>query len=296
MPDLTTLPFLRVATLNLLASPYALRERIEHLAALLAEEKVDVLLLQEVLRRKGAKFNVPVVLGAPLGLNHVVEHHISGRSSGNVTLSRFPMTKLDVTPPDSRMLVARATVDGRDLVIINNHGAWGSYTGGARLDEAKLADQIARGVFNEKSPNVEKGYRPSRGQRPVVIYGGDLNTTPDSAPIRYLTGRDVIDGESTVWMDVWEAAPADADGATIMPTPFSSIEYGQRVDTPYLPERHPRQRYDYLFVHEWSYGHAGDPLRARRFAGTKFVHERRELTVSDHLGVMADLYFPPGDA
>jgi len=127
-----------------------------------------------------------------------------------------------------------------------------------------------------------------------VILAGDLNTGPDSTPIRYLTGRDVVNGQSTFWMDAWDAAPAGAAGHTIHPTVWSEIEYGDRTDTPYLPGRHPRERFDYLLVHEWSYGHAGDPLRARRFGEGAFRHDGHDLTISDHLGVIADLYLPEG--
>lgn len=288
-----SLPFLRVATLNLLANTYALRERVAFLACLLRDQQVDILLLQEVLRRKQARFNIPAVLSAELGMPHMTEHHVSGRSSGNVTLSRHPLTKLDdVVSATSRLLVTESVIGRRKVVVINNHGAWGSYAGGARLDEAVLADRIARDTFTALSPNPDKGYRPHRDQRPIVIYGGDLNTTPDSTPIRYLTGRDVVNGQSTHWLDAWDAAPDGADGATITPTVYSQIEYGARLDTPYLPERHPRERYDYLLVHEWSHGHAGDPLRAHRFATETFVYEDRDLTVSDHYGVIADLYLP----
>lgn len=292
MTDIDTLPFLRVATLNLLAHPYALRERVEHLAALLADEHVDILMLQEVLRRKNGKVNIPAVLGDALGLTHSAEHHISGRSSGNVTLSHTPLTTLNVASDSSRMLATATVVEGRRVVTINNHGAWGSFAGAARLAEARISDRIARAEFDALSPDITKKYRPHRNQRPIVIYGGDLNTVPDAAPIRYLTGLDVVEGDSTQWLDAWDAAAPGADGATIVPTVYSQIEAGGRKDTPYLPERHPRQRYDYLLVHEWSHGHAGDPLRARRFATETFPHDGRDLTVSDHYGVLADLYLP----
>jgi len=287
-------PVLRVATLNLLAHPYALRERVDRLVAELRGEDVDILLLQEVLRRKQAKFNVPAVLADALGMPHYADHHISGRSSGNVTLSRTPLHRLRFDVGDRRMLATGTIVNGRRVVVINNHGAWGSFAGAARLEEAFLADRIARAGFDAYSPNPEKGYRPHRDERPIVIYGGDLNTGPDSTPIRYLTGRDVVNGQSTFWMDAWDAAPAGAAGHTIHPTVWSEIEYGDRTDTPYLPGRHPRERFDYLLVHEWSYGHAGDPLRARRFGEGAFRHDGHDLTISDHLGVIADLYLPEG--
>lgn len=292
MSAITALPSLRVATLNLLAHPYALRERVAFLVDLLRDQHVDVFMLQEVLRRKSGKVNIPALLADELGLPFVAEHHISGRSSGNVTVSRYPLTKLDVVPDGSRMLVTESLIGGRRVLTINNHGAWGSFAGAARLAEARLADRIARDAFDALSPNIERRYRPHRDGRPIVIYGGDLNTTPDSAPLRYLTGLDVVDGDSTLWLDAWTAADEDADGATIAPSVYSEIEYGARTDTPYLPDRHPRQRYDYLLVHEWSYGHAGDPLAARRFATETFAHEGRDLTVSDHYGIIADLHLP----
>lgn len=249
-------------------------------------------MLQEVLRRKNGKVNVPAVLGDTLGLVHAVEHHISGRSSGNLTLSRTPLEKLDATLAGSRMLTAATVIRGRRIITINNHGAWGSFAGADRLAEALAADQIARATFDALSPGVSKRYRPHRDERPIVIYGGDLNTVPDAAPIRYLTGLDVVQNQSTLWLDAWDAAEPGADGSTIAPSIYSQIEAGKRTDTPYLPERHPRQRYDYLLVHEWSHGHAGDPLRARRFATETFAHDGRDLTVSDHYGVLADLYLP----
>lgn len=294
---------MKIATLNLLNSTFMLRERLARLADELNDEGVDFLLLQEALRRKNAKLDIAAVLGDALGLRHSAEYHRPGTSYGLLTLSRHPLERIDVPLPSehTQMLATGSVVGGRRVVIVNTHGAWGSFRGHDRLREAVLADDIARSAF-DAVPGV-KG-RPLRDVRPVVVYAGDLNTTPDSPAIRFLTGRENAGERSTMWLDAWDET-GQGDGHTIgrtasgEPNPLGVRDVQSRALTAsYRPERVPNLRYDYVLVHEWAYGQAGEPVSARRFGTEEFtaVHPQDgtpvSLCISDHYGVLTELWMP----
>lgn len=284
-----------------------LRERVSRLVEELRDEHVDFLLLQEALRRKAAKFNLVHVISEALGLPHVEEYHRPATSYGLLTFSRHPLTRVSFELPDpaTQMLATSSVVDGRRVTVINIHAAWGSFRGGNRLTEALVADDLARATFMA----ADADGRPGREERPVVVLAGDLNTAPDAPSLRFLTGRDNVGERSTLWLDAWDvAAPkgvtdhtigaADADGHPV-PNPLATIDVQSRgLTASYRPERIPDERYDFILVHEWAYGQAGEPVAARRFGTETFnaAHPLNgadvSLCISDHYGVLAELWMP----
>jgi len=281
---------LRVATINLLHNPDALRERVEHLITELVTEDLDFLLLQEVLNPKKGEYFPPTHISAALGMPHVMFTQTDSRISGNAIISKHALDSIGTPPgfPDSQPAAAAATVNGRRVVVISHHGAWGPHAIGARLTQLRSIDDLARQMFTDQDLHLDAATRP------VIVLGGDFNAVPDSAPIRYLTGLDHHLGHSTLWVDA--AAHLGVEEHTSGdPVALSVATASGMVGASPRPERRPKRRIDYLFVYEWVYGHAGEPVYCRRIGTAPFTaRDGRELTVSDHYGVLAHLW-EPGD-
>lgn len=120
---------LRVATLNLLHSHDALRERVEQLIGQLIAESLDYLLLQEVLPKDASGYSAVEHLADALSLPHVLHSQGEGAPSGNTILSKYPLTPIPLEPgtfyPDRLPTIAESTVAGRRVVVMSYHGAWG---------------------------------------------------------------------------------------------------------------------------------------------------------------------------
>lgn len=277
---------MRVATLNILNSTTSLDERVAHLIDILAEERLDFLCLQEVLPPETAGFDIVERVGQALGLVHT-EYHWDARN-GVATLSRYPLTlplAEDKRAEGSHLLVTKSVVDGRDVFVLNLHAVWGSTKGKARLRECILVDDIAQGFFN---------FPQTRETRPVIILAGDLNALPDSEPIRYLRGLQSHGEHSTTWVDAWEVADPDAEEWTTGdPTYLTQQTSENRRGGVYDTAAAPRRRIDYIMLFEWVWGQAGYPLSTRRFGDEVFLDSKgSKLTVSDHYGVLTELFMP----
>lgn len=279
---------LRVATLNLLHNPDALPARVEHLITELITEDLDFLLLQEVLPPAEDGYFAVQHLALALGMPYVLFVRTDGRTSGNAILSKHELAPIG--PPEGFTYVkpaaAATMIDGRRVVVISHHGAWGPHAIAERTSQARSLSDLAHHLFTLDAAHLDTATRP------VIILGGDFNAVPDSAPIRYLTGLDHHLGHSTMWIDAAVHA-GDPGHTTGDPNAFSIATAAGRRGAPYRPERTPRRRIDYLFVYEWVHGQAGEPVSGRRIAMTPFTApDGRELTVSDHYGVLAHLWMP----
>jgi len=69
-----------------------------------------------------------------------------------------------------------------------------------------------------------------------VVVGGDFNAAPDTASIRFWTGRRSLDGTSTAYRDCWESVHGPEPGLTFEPAnPLSAVDEpgldrGRRID------------------------------------------------------------------
>ena len=279
---------LRVATLNLLHNPDALRERVEHLITELVTEDLDFLLLQEVMPEDADGYYAPGHIAVSLGMPHVIYTLDEARKTGNVVMSKHPLTPIfpgeGVVFPDLAPAVAESVVEGRRVIAMSYHGAWGPDAMASRLVQLRILDDIARQEF------ARGGAHLNRETRPIIILGGDFNATPDTQPIRFITGHEQVLGHSTLWLDATGDVGHTSGGESALTLATASSMPGAG----YRPERQPLRRIDYLFVHQWAYGQAGEPIGARRIADTPFTTAdgRDQMTVSDHYGVMAELWMP----
>jgi endonuclease/exonuclease/phosphatase family metal-dependent hydrolase len=111
-----------------------------------------------------------------------------------------------------------------------------------------------------------------------VILAGDFTADPDSANVRFLSGRQSLHGQSVCYRDAWVAVHRDEPGDT-----FTSRN-------PLVGDRDwPFTRLDYVFVR--CAGHGGPTLR---IASCEVVFDEPVdgVWASDHFGVVADLVVP----
>jgi endonuclease/exonuclease/phosphatase family metal-dependent hydrolase len=117
------------------------------------------------------------------------------------------------------------------------------------------------------------------GDREVhVVLAGDLTSDPDAANVRFITGRQSLEGTSVCYRDAWESIHAGERGET------STTENPLLADWDW-----PFKRLDYVFVRCGEHG--GPTLE---ITGCERVFDRAVggVWASDHFGVWADLRVP----
>ncbi|MFC7304286.1 endonuclease/exonuclease/phosphatase family protein [Streptomyces monticola] len=115
-----------------------------------------------------------------------------------------------------------------------------------------------------------------------TVMAGDFNAAPDSAGIRYLTGRQSLSGRSTHFHDVWEVAGTGPGYTWCADNPNATEDIDYLVRQPGY-----HRRFDYIFVGS-PHAHPRAFARVRR-AGLAFDKPVDGVWASDHYGVVADL-------
>jgi endonuclease/exonuclease/phosphatase family metal-dependent hydrolase len=118
------------------------------------------------------------------------------------------------------------------------------------------------------------------GERDVhVVLAADLSSDPDAANVRFITGRQSLDGTSVCYRDAWESAHPHERGET------------SKTDNPLVADWDwPFKRLDYVFVR---CGDHGGPTLAVERCELVFDRPIDGVWASDHFGVVADLEPPP---
>jgi endonuclease/exonuclease/phosphatase family metal-dependent hydrolase len=111
-----------------------------------------------------------------------------------------------------------------------------------------------------------------------VVLAGDLDAEIDAASLRFLAGKQSLDGMSVCYRNAWDSARPSEPGHT-----FTS-------QNPLAPPDWPFQRIDHVFVR---CGEQGGPTL--RIAACEVVFDQPVAGVwaSDHFAVLADLALPP---
>jgi endonuclease/exonuclease/phosphatase family metal-dependent hydrolase len=107
-----------------------------------------------------------------------------------------------------------------------------------------------------------------------VVVAGDFDADPDAASIRFLTGRQSLDGSSVCYRDAWDSVHPGEPGHTYTPA------------NPLMTEDWPFRRIDYILVR---CGEHGGPMLAIRDCERIFDRPRGGVWASDHFGLVADL-------
>lgn len=265
---------LRALSLNLFARHGGWEGRRAALQAGLAQLRPDVMALQEAVTDEqgdsaaevlGREYEVvhqgvglvgdPAHHGAsvasrwPIWAVHEVDLHLTHRT-GNYNCGAV-IADITAPPPIGRLLVA-------------SHGnSWAWWAERERELQAlalvrRLEELLADGPAH-------------------VIIGGDFNATPDTASMRFLTGRQSLDGTSTAYRDCWESVHGDLPGWTFDPrNPLTAI------DEPWLDRG---RRVDYLLVG------CADHGPTLRITDCRLTLDRPVdgSLPSDHYGLTADL-------
>jgi endonuclease/exonuclease/phosphatase family metal-dependent hydrolase len=111
-----------------------------------------------------------------------------------------------------------------------------------------------------------------------VVLAGDLTSNPEAANVRFLCGRQSLEGVSVCYRDAWESVHGAEPGETFTPR------------NPLLTDWDwPFRRLDYVFVR---CGEHGGPTLQIVDCATVFDEPSDGVWASDHFGVLADLELP----
>jgi endonuclease/exonuclease/phosphatase family metal-dependent hydrolase len=111
-----------------------------------------------------------------------------------------------------------------------------------------------------------------------VVLAGDLSSDPDAANVRFITGRQSLEGTSVCYRDAWESAHPDKRGET------------SKTENPLVADWDwPFKRLDYVFVR---CGDHGGPTLEITACQRAFDEPIEDVWASDHFGVWADLHLP----
>jgi endonuclease/exonuclease/phosphatase family metal-dependent hydrolase len=273
---------LRLVTLNVLslADPFG-RERQEVVRRAVPELRPDIIALQEVTRSPDLD-QAAYLLGPDFT---IVD--LPGRSpdlAGECLASRWPVgdvTTLDVAVADGDQSLPRATAVAVEVLVspplgpllaVHHRAAYH-----LQLEHVREKQALATARFVEDLVS-------DRPESPVVLLG-DFNADPDAASIRFLTGKQSLDGTSVRYEDAWAATHPSELGRTFCPrNPL--VRAGQ------MPLERGR-RIDYIMVRSGAHGPMLDVADCRLVLDQPVD----DVWASDHFGVLADLRrpeHPPG--
>ncbi len=117
-----------------------------------------------------------------------------------------------------------------------------------------------------------------------VIIAGDLDADPDAASVRFLAGKQSLDGMSVCYRNAWDSVHPDEPGHTFT------------AQNPLVTETDwdwPCKRIDHIFVRCGQHGGPTLNISACELAFDKPVDG---IWASDHFSVTADLTLPKPDA
>jgi endonuclease/exonuclease/phosphatase family metal-dependent hydrolase len=152
---------------------------------------------------------------------------------------------------------------------------------------------IGRLLFIAANPKWEMGYERERELQALVaarfaeryaaehdahvVVAGDFDAVPEAASIRFLSGRQSLDGMSVCYRDAWASVHGSEPGHTFTPRNPLVRDGETAWDV--------ARRIDYVFVRCDDYGPTLDITGCRRL----FDEPRDGVWASDHFGVLAEL-------
>jgi endonuclease/exonuclease/phosphatase family metal-dependent hydrolase len=282
---------LKVLTINV-ENTFGDRRRQQVLNTEIRRLDPDLVAFQEVIDRPGLRQVDTLVAGTRLHTSHQNDvmayrppavdynggsaiatrwpHHIVEVADLRVGRVRSSILDADIVPWCTLASIVNVP-DLGELLFINTTAAWPLAAERVRERQAvAITDLDAR----------------HRRALPTIV-AGDFNATPDSASVRYLTGKQSLEGESVFYYDAWEIA---GDGPGYTWSDKNSRAQAMMNDIVRQP-RHNR-RIDYVFIggvdahpDAHAYVHAAKLVLDRQVEG---------LWPSDHFGVMVELEIGTG--
>lgn len=261
-----------VGQINILNGIEGSVERYKLLAESLLANPMDIVAIQEI--------SCPdelVSIMKEIGYSYHVKTQMffNGRATWDclAIFSKNEIEEIEFINSHERALIGgRVKIKNTVYNVFSAHLSWGPQNAYDRLKQVSLIDKV--------SAVYEKSYPGS-----VSILCGDLNTDPESRPIRFLKGWDLGDDNktSTLWMDAYSEAGDETNWTT---SDHANNVYGIRsalmngvIDTDFIPKR----RIDYIFSRGWLYGKSGYPVEFG------YLEHPEKITMSDHNGIYARL-------
>ncbi|NUO57426.1 MAG: endonuclease/exonuclease/phosphatase family protein [Hamadaea sp.] len=265
----------RVATLNLFGRHAGWPRRRDVLRAEFLRLSPDLVAFQETVEIDGYD-QAADVLGE--GYHHVRQPGATADGCGAGLASRWPI--------DATYHVDLHVTDRVDPAV--------GWIGAVTVIEVAAPEPIGPLFFVHHKPSWEFGLERERELQAVtaaraiedlaaeraearhVIVAGDFDATPDSASVRFWTGRQSLDGTSVCYRDAWESLHPVDPGYTF--TPRNRLVLAGDMAQP-LP-----RRIDYIMVR---CGRHGPTLTVA--ACSLFALGDAGGPGSDHYGVVAEL-------
>lgn len=270
---------IRVLTLNVWNNEGA-PERTSLINRELSRLQPDLISFQEVVRSS----EKDQLADLTAGLGYVTTHQADmqayeppffDRFGGAAIATKLPHRQLEVVDlrksgstdvPWATMAVSLALPGLGELLFIGASSSWRLNAEAARERQAlELVDLDSR----------------HRRDLPTII-AGDFNASPDSASIRFLAGRQSLDGRSVHYHDAWTIAGQGPSWTWTDENPNAKIGIEQIVG-----QSSHRRRIDYVFVGGWDeHPHARANVLEARLA---FEQPIDAVWASDHFGVLVTL-------
>ena len=272
---------IRVATLNIWRRHGDWPPRRTALVEGLRDLAPDLIAFQEAVKTEDYD-QVTDLLGPDVHVAHQVPREPDG--SGISISSRWPLgaaheIDLHVTPRIGDLPCAAFAVEVSapapfgEMLAVTYPSAWPL---DHELERERQA--VVTGRFVEELV-------AARPMHTVLL--GDLNAPPDSASIRFWTGRQSLEATSVCYRDAWDATHEGEAGHTFSPVnPLVTTGEGGK----WALER--GRRIDYVLVRGGRHGPTLDVRRCERI----FDAPADGVWATDHFGVVADLsaHAPPG--
>lgn len=265
---------MRVLTLNLWGRRGDWDRRRAVLVDAVRELRPDLVAFQEAVKTEEYDQAADLV-GSELHLAHQVEREPGedGVEPGQGTsiASRWPLEDireidLHVTPRTAGFacttLVAAVETPFGPLLFANHVPSW------------QLSFEREREL---QAFAAARALEESVGDRHVVL-AGDFTADPDSAGVRFLTGRQSLEGTSVCYRDAWESIHGAEPGETFTPRNPLVRDW----DWPF-------RRLDYVLVR---CGEHGGPTLEITHCARVLDEPVDGVWASDHFGVYADLELP----
>jgi endonuclease/exonuclease/phosphatase family metal-dependent hydrolase len=260
----------RVLTQNILAPAHHDWERRRPaLVAGISGLAPDVVALQEVV-------DVPDLLGP--GWNEVWHSRRDPDGAGAALATRWPIG--EVHELDGRVSERARDLHWSGTVVaeVLAPEPMGRFFAVHHKPLHRLDGEREREVQAVAAARLVEAVAPDPDQHVVLL--GDFDARPDSASMRFWTGRQSLDGASVCYHDTWETVRGDEPGHTFTPeNPLVQVGGWHLV---------PGRRIDYVLVRGRPQGPTLQAISCERalFGPVDGVQ------ASDHYGVLAELVVP----
>ena len=270
---------IRILTLNVWNTEGDLR-RPEVINRTIRQLEPDLIALQEVVHTAGTRTLDTLLAGLALHTTHQADVQdtvppFSERYGGTAVATRWKHEIVEVLDlrvagagdvPWATLAVSVKLPAVGEMLFIAPTAAW-------RLSAEAVRERQAIAISDLDARH--------RRDLPTVI-AGDFNAGPESASIRYLTGRQSLEGRSVLYHDAWAVAGKGPGYTWSTENPNTRAGVDQIVRQPAY-----HNRFDYVLVGSWD---AHPKAHAHVLSAELVFHQPIEgVWASDHFGVMADL-------